>query len=50
MVRHNGDGRGWRGFLMGMLWGLATRGQWSCCSRAVVVLLAAAGNATGGRG
>lgn len=50
MVRLNGDGRGWRGFLMGMLWWLATRGRWSRCSRAVVVLLAAAGNATGGRG
>lgn len=50
MVRLNGNGRGWLGFLMGMLWGLATRGRWSCCSRAVVVLLAAEGNATGGRG
>ena len=27
MVRHNGDGRGWRGFLMGMLCWLATRGR-----------------------
>lgn len=50
MVRLNGDGRGWRGFLMGMLGWLATRGRWSCYSRAKVMLLAAEGNATGGRG
>lgn len=50
MVRHNGDGRGWRGFLMGMLWWLATRGRGKRCSRARVMLLAGEGNATGGRG
>ena len=43
-----GMGIAWKYY--GMLGWLSTRGRWSCYSRAVVVLLAAAGKATCGRG